>query len=183
MPLYQITIAEQRRFALTRDEAERRSLVRALVSVAAGRLLFFNLVDDHFHAAARTDQPRLLATSLRRVIAARRRDLKLKPAWTEPIASRGHLMSLVRYQVLQADHHRLVSASLLDAGCCFQDLVKARILDGFSVQPLKEEAPRLHLSELFAQVGLEAVELAPATDEALRRAGLARIVELAGGVF
>lgn len=183
MTIFQLTIAEQRRRTLARSETERRALVRDLISVADGRLLFFNLVDDHFHATARAPRPGLVASSLRRVIQARRRDLTIKRVWFDAVESRAHLMSLVRYQVLQADHHGLAGASLLDAGCCFQDLVGARILTGFSTQPLAEEAPRLRLHELFVQVGLEPVELQLASDDAIHAAGVARLADLAAEVF
>ncbi len=184
MKIHQMTISERGRLALTRDEGERRALVRALVSVASGRLMFFNLVDDHFHGALKASRPRMLAESLRRVVKARRRDLTLKPAWVEPVTSRAHLLSLVRYQVLQADHHGVSTRdSLLDAGCCFQDLVGARVLDGFSPNLLAAEAPRLRLRELFVQVGLEPTPLELASDDALHAAGVAALADLAAGVY
>lgn len=183
MTLHQFTIAEQRRLTLARDETERRSLVRNLISVAAGRLLFFNLVDDHLHGAMRADRPGMVADSLRRVIKAQRPDLVLKRAWVDPIGSRSHLMSLVRYHVLQADHHGIARASLLDTGCCFQDLVGARILTGFSVRLLAAEAPRFRLRDLFVQVGLDPAPLEHASDELLHAVGVARVVDLAAGVY
>jgi hypothetical protein len=154
MHIHHITIAESRRLTIARGETERRALVRDLVRVSAGRLLTFSLVDDHLHGTARCERcAGRLADSLRRVIKAHRPDLLLEPSWIEPVASRAHLLSLIRDQVLQADRHGLTSASLLDAGCCLQDLVGARVLPGFDVRPLREEAPRFRLRDLFVQVG------------------------------
>lgn len=72
--------------------------------------------------------------------------------------------------------------SALWTGSCFQDLVGARLLPGFDPKPLRAELPRLAQRDLLEAVGLDTAPLDHADDEALARAGAARIVELAMGV-
>lgn len=182
MPIHHITLAVRGRRALARGEGERRALVRRLVGLGQERLLLFCLVDDHLHCVVRGERARYLARDMGRALVAVRDELELKPASVEPVGSRAHLSSLVRYLLRQPSKHQLPVHPALWSGSCFQDLVGARALPGFSPGVLASELPRLQSRELFEAVGLEPWPLSPAGDEALRRAGPARLVALAAGV-
>jgi hypothetical protein len=183
MSISHITIPVRGRRALTRDETERRTLVRTLAATGGPRLLLFGLVDDHFHAAARTNRPGYLARDLRKVLRNRRPDLELKPSHLEPVGTRSYLRWLVDYILRQPAKHGLFVHPALWTGSCFQDLVGARLLPGYDPRGLLEELPRFRLRQAYEIVGLSPVKLAPVDDEALRRAGAARLVELAAGVY
>jgi REP element-mobilizing transposase RayT len=180
---HHLSLAVRGRRALARDETQRRSLMRSVVATGRERLLLPCLVDDHLHGLARTHQPGYLARDLRRVIRTQRPDLELKQAHLEPVGTRAYLRWLVTYLLTQPIKHGLPGHPALWTGSCFQDLVGARLLDGFDPSGLLDELPRFRLREAYEIVGLNAVELAPATDEELRRAGASRLVDLAAGVF
>jgi hypothetical protein len=182
MTLHHLTIAVRGRQALARDETERRALVRDLARIAAGRLMVFNLVDDHFHGVPRGERPGVLADSLRRVLRARRPDLELKRSHLEPVGTRSYARWLIDYVLGQSARHGLGVPTALWTGSCFQDLVGARLLPGFDARPLRAELPRLVQGDLLEAVGLDLAPLGDADDEALARAGAARIVDLALGV-
>lgn len=181
--IHHVTIAVRGRSALGRDERERRLLVRALTACAGECLLLLALVDEHLHAALRTARPGYLARDLRRVLVRARQDLQLKPAHLEPVDNRAYLSWLVRYLLTQPQKHGVSGPAALWTGCFLQDLAGARLLPGFDRRLLLEELPRFRLGEHFAACGLAPVPLDPADDEALRRAGAARVVDLAAGVF
>jgi hypothetical protein len=183
MSIHHLTIAVRGRLALARDEAERRALVRTLVRIAADRMILFNVLDDHLHAVLRGERARRLAEGLRRALISLRPDLELKTPHLEPVGTRAYLRSLVGYVLRQTDEHGLGVSSALWTGSCFQDLAGARWLPGFNGGPLREELPRLQSRELFELVGLTPEPLAQANDDALVRVGVARLVELAAGVF
>lgn len=180
---YHLTIAVRGRRSLARDEAERRALVRALARVGGDRLLLFSLVDDHFHAGLRAEFAGRVGDALRRVLVARRPDLEFKPPHLEPVGTRAYLRWLVRYLIAQPERHGLGVDAALWTGSCFQDLVGARVLPGFEVTPLRNELPRLRLGGLFDALGLGTEPFRPADDDALDRAGVARLVDLAAGVY
>lgn len=182
--LAHIMISTDGDLAMARDETERRQLVRAVVGVAAGRLAVFNLVDQHLHLLARSDWPARLADSVRRVLRSRLGGLELRPPNVKPIRSRDHLLNCVGYILRQTDRHEIGGSNpALWTGSAFLDIVGARILYGFDLAVLVQEVPRLKKRELYEQVGLEPVELVPASDADLLRAGPARIAELAASVF
>lgn len=183
MTIHHLTIAVRGRLALARDEAEHRALVRTMARVAADRLVVFNAVDDHVHAGIRDAHPRRLADGIHRAISAGRRDLELKSPHLEPVTTRSYLRWLVDYVLDQSSRHGLPgTTTALWTGSCFQDLVGARLLPGFNTAPLRQELPRLRLRELFLTVGLDPTPLEPADDEALLRAGPAKLADLAAGV-
>lgn len=182
MANYHLTISVRGRRALARDEAERRVLVRAVTTHSAGCLILFCLVDDHFHAVLRSERVGYLASGIHRTLQARRRDLKLEPVHLVEVDTRAYLRWLVPYLLKQPEKHGLGVALALWTGSCFQDLVGARLLPGFSAGPLRDEEPRMRQSDLLRIVGLSVAPLVPADDEALARAGAARLVELAAGV-
>lgn len=183
MNVFHLTFATEGRLALARDEAERRRIVRAIGSVAAGQLLSHGVVDDHLHLGARSPRPRHLARDVRRRLVRLLPWLRFEPPHVRPVESRDHLERVVRYHLQQPARHGVVGANAaLWTGSSFLDLVGARLLPGFDVGLLQSELPRLRARDLFAAVGLDPVPLEPASDDALRRAGAARIVELAAAV-
>lgn len=181
--IHHLTIAVRGRRALGRDEAERRRQLRAIVGCAGAALLLLALVDDHLHAAVRTVRPGYLARGLRRIFKRLRPDLQLKAAHLEPVDNRGYLTWLVRYLLRQSIEHGVHEAPALWTGCCLQDLAGARLLPGFDRRRLREELPRYRLRDAFEACGLAPSPLTPAGDEDLRRAGAARVCDLAAGVF
>lgn len=84
----------------------------------------------------------------------------------------------------QTEHHELTgSCAALWTGSAFLDLIGARLLAGFDPVALRQELPRMRGRDLYEAVGLEPVELVLADDEALMRAGAARLAELAAAVY
>jgi hypothetical protein len=185
MHLTHVTIATVGRLALARDETERRTLVRALASVATRRLLGFGFADDHLHFSARARHPRHLARDVRRRVAAALPSVQLQTPHLQPIESRAHLERVVTYQLRQTAKHDVAStaSAALWTGSCFLDLVGARLLPGFDASLLQAELPRLRARLLFGAVGLAPVPLEPASNDTLRRAGAARLVTLAAAVY
>lgn len=187
MKIAHVVIASRSRRALARDESERRALVRALARVTAGRLLLFNLVDDHLHAVVRAPWPGRMGDVIHRVLRARRPDLKLKRPHVEPVGDQDHLLTLVKYVIRQTARHQLGAASgpamALWTGSCVQDLLGVRVLPGFDAAPLRSELPRLGQRHLVELVGLPVVRIDPADDLELARLGPASIVELAAAVW
>jgi len=180
MAIVHYTQATRGRLAIARDESERRRLVSALAWTGGPRLLMFSLVDDHAHLALVGDRLGLLVRDLRWVVRRFRPDLQLDPAHVKPVESRSHLNWLLHYMLRQPEKHELAGVHpALFSGSCFQDLVGVRLLPGFDPKRLHAELPRLSLRDFFPDVGLVADPIAAATNEQLRRAGAARIAELA----
>lgn len=185
MKLVHITIAAAGRRALARNEAERRMLVRELARVGGPRQLLFNLVDEHLHSVGRAEHPRRLADGLHRVLRSRRPDLIVDPPHVKPVGDRAYLLTLVRYVLRQTDRHQVRAGTVplaLWAGSCAQDLLLVRLLPGFDAGPLLSELPRLRQREILEILGLSPERIEPAGDEALARAGPARLADLAAGV-
>lgn len=184
MPLAHYTQSVQGRLSLARDEQERRAVLRAVARIAGRRLLLSSLVDDHLHVALRSPHPRRLARDLRTALKPLRPALELDPPHVRPVERRAHLEWLVRYFVQQPVKHGLAGVqAALWTGSPFQDLVGARALPRYDTQTITDELPRLRQRHLFLHLGLEPEPLVPADDRALRRAGLERIVRLAGEVL
>lgn len=178
-----MTVSTVGRLALARNEPERRALVRAFARAGRERLLAFGLADDHAHAAISGERPRMVARDLRRSLAVVRPDLQLDAPHLKLVDTRRYLRWLLTYLLVQPAKHGLDGHPALWTGSCFQDLVGARLLTGFSVAPLRAELPRLRLRSLFSDVGLKEVLLRPAPDDLLRRAGAGRLADLAAGVY
>ena len=183
MRIYHLTLAVRGRRALARDEAERRLLMRAIARTCGASLLLPGVADDHLHAVIRTLRPGYLARDLARVLGNRRPDLTFKPPHFALVDTRAYLAWLVRYLLEQPAKHGLPGPAALWTGCCFQDLVGARLLPGFSAAGLANELPRMRLRELFPVVGLRSEPLVPLDDAAIRHAGAGRLVDAAGAVF
>jgi hypothetical protein len=184
MAIVHFTQATSGRRAIARDEAERRRILTALARTGGSRLLLFSLVDDHLHTALSGDRLGLLARDLRWVLRRYRPDLALDPAHVKPVETRSHLTWLVAYLLRQPEKHGLAGVHpAIYGGSCLQDLVGARLLTGFSPGLLRAELPRLTQRELLPMVGLTEDRLAPASDEDLRRGGVARLVDLAAATL
>lgn len=184
MNLAHITMSSVERRALARTETERRAHVRAVVAACGSQLAVFNLVDEHLHLLVRSDWPARLAESVRRVLAAHRRDLELTRPHVKPVKSQDHLRNAVPYILNQTDHHQVGGSSApLWTGSAFLDLIGARLLVGFDLTVLRQELPRMRARDLYEAVGLDPVKLVPVDDHALVAAGAAKIAELAAAVF
>jgi len=182
MNLWQLRWSTEGRLAFFPDEARRRAAVRALVRVAGPRLLLFALVDDHVHAVIESQgSGRSEARSIRMALLPLSAS-PIDPPWLGRVEDRGHLRSLVRYDLGQPDHHGLALHPALWTGSCFPDLVGARRLPGFANR-LAEQLPRLTRAELFRWVHLPDVAIEPATDAGVRVAGAARLVGAATAVL
>jgi hypothetical protein len=180
MEIAHYTQSTRSRRPLARDERERRALLRALTRRGGPRLLLFNLVDDHLHQVLSGRRVKVLARDLRRAIGAARPDLELDPPHVKPVSTRSYLRWLVEYLLDQPRKHDLAGVHpALWTGSCFQDLIGLRLLPGFDPARIRAELPRLRQRHLFPHVGLTPSLLAPADDDALHRAGAARIVRLA----
>ncbi len=184
MEIAHYTQSTRSRRPLARDERERRALLRALTRQGGPRLLLFNLVDDHLHQVLSGRRVKVLARDLRRSIQAARPDLELEPPHVKPVGTRSYLRWLVEYLLDQPRKHDLAGVHpALWTGSCFQDLIGLRLLPGFDPARIRAELPRLRQRHLFPHVGLTASPLAPADDDALHRAGAARIVRLAAATY
>jgi len=176
MPVWHLTIAADGRQTLFPSDGQRHAGVRVLARLAGTELVLFSLVDDHAHLVVLGERER--AGRLARAVLLGLRPLAaapLDPARVRPVESRAHLESLVRYVLRQTARHGLPEHPALWSGSCFQDLVGARWLPGLQLR-LAEALPRLGPAALCAAAGLDPAPLAPASDEALRGAGVARLV-------
>lgn len=182
MRLFHLTLAVCGRLVLSRGEAERRRLVREIVRLGGDRLLLFCLVDEHLHAVLGGLRIGYLGRDLRRLLLRLQPGIELARPHIQLVDSRAYLRRLVDYVLRQPAKHGLSDHPALWTGSCFQDLAGARLLPGFDPGLLARELPRFRLREVFATVGLAPLALEPASDEELRRAGAARLVELAAGV-
>jgi hypothetical protein len=178
------TQATLTRFAFVHGERERRTFIRELARIAGPRLLMFGLADDHQHTGLAGDTLNLLVRDLRATMRRLRPDLELAPAHVKPFEDRRHLRSTVDYLIRQPTKHELDGVHpALYSGTCFLDLVGARLLQGYEVDRLRAELPRLKDVDLLPIVGLEPRPLQLASDDDLHRVGAARIANLAAAVF
>jgi hypothetical protein len=149
--------------------------VRTLARAAGGDLALFSVVDDHVHLVLLADPPRLgrltrtLVLGLRAVAVA-----PVESARVRPVESRAHLESLVPYVLGQLAHHGLPGHPALWTGSCFTDLVGARRLPGLTLR-LAEALPRLARARVLDAAGLPGRLPDPASDQALRAGGPARL--------
>ena len=182
MKLFHLTLAVRGRLVFARNEAERRRSVREIVRLGANRLLLFCLVDEHLHTVLGGLRIGYLGRDLRRLLARLQPGVDVARPHVRLVDNRAYLGRLVDYGLRQPVKHGLSDLPALWTNSCFQDLAGARLLPGFDPRLLACELPRLRLREVFASVGLAPLALEPACDEELRRAGAARLVDLAAGV-
>jgi len=100
----------------------------------------------------------------------------------KPVKTRAHLRWLVKYLLEQVIHHNIDVHPALWSGSCFQDLVGARMVDGLQLCTF-EALPRLALAEVCKRVGVTKVQIAPASDQQIRRAGPFRLVSAVSSVL
>jgi len=181
MRAWQIRISSYGRETLFPDEATRRKAVRALVRVTGPRLICFSIPDDHGHmiVLVHDGSVRQLARSIR-LSWLPLADAPLEQPWVRPFRSRIHLQEAFEYQLNQNAHHGLLTPSSTWSGCSFADLVGARVLDGLDCKSqLREALPRYRLRGAYRAVGLPPRPLAPASDDEIEQAGLARLADAA----
>jgi hypothetical protein len=183
VPTFHVTISERRRRTIARDEAERRHVIREVATIAGERLISFGLPDDHLHTVLRTRAIGYAARDLRALLERLRPGLELNAPHVEAIEGPEQLGNVLRYHLRQPSHHRMDVHQASYAGSCFPDLVGARLLPSFSPARLLEELPGFRLRDVFPVVGLEPEPLVEASDHALRRVGVARLVDLVTSVF
>ena len=182
MGCWHITIYSPRRKNLFPDETRRRGAVRAIVRITRSFLLLFCVVDDHVH---------VVVVGSIEVVANVRRALVLSlsklageqlASHARAVESRAHLMRLVTYLLTQASHHGIAVHLACYSGSCFQDLIGARVVDGFT--PLiARELPRLRGATLYSAVGLPPTPLAPAALDVVRAAGARGVVTAAAAAL
>ena len=178
MGCWHITVYSPRRKNLFPDEVGRRAAVRAIARIGGHVLLLFCVVDDHVHVVVVGSSA--LVTNLRRALVLSLSKLagEALASHARSVESRAHLVRLVTYLLTQPSHHGITVPLASYSGSCFQDLIGARIVDGFS--PLiARELPRLRGTSLYSAVGLPPTPLAPADLDVVRAAGAWRVTTAA----
>jgi hypothetical protein len=175
MQQWHITLSSPRRAHLFPDEPRRRAAVCAIVRVASDCLLLFCVVDDHVHinVVCTESRMRLIRRSL--VLSLSSLAGQRLVSHTTLVENRAHLVRLVAYFLKQPGHHGLDFHPAIWSGSCFQDLIGARCIAGFTSR-LSQELPRMREEELYSIVGLPPKKLEPAGRDAVRSAGAQRIV-------
>ncbi len=176
MHTWHLTFATDGRNPLFPEEAVYRTAVRALGRVAGTSAVLFNIVDEHIHLLLWCDRPRSgrLAQALLRAMRPLASAV-VEPARIRPVESRAHMKSLVDYVLSQTIHHKIPVHPALWTGSCFPDLIGARILRGLELQ-LRQALPRFRMRDVYQAVGLTNGPLAPCPLEAVRSAGISRLV-------
>jgi hypothetical protein len=175
MPYTHLTIASEGRHPLCPEEGDKRALLRTIGRVAAGHVVLFALVDDHLHVVLAGTEMELLQLRRGLTLAVRAAvDTPVAPTFARTVKTRLHLENLVGYLLRQTSHHGLAGHPALTTGSCFPDLVGARAVSGLDLR-LCVVLPRFRPEDAFTHVGLVA-PLVPASDEVIRRAGVARVV-------
>ena len=183
MKCWHLTHTSDGRYPLFPDEETRRSAVRKLARVAGAELVLFCIVDDHVHSVVRADRARAgrlaqaILRSLRSIAAA-----TIHSTHIRSVEDRSHLEWLVKYLLTQPKRHEMATHLALWSGSCFQDLARARIVEGMRLQ-LCNVLPRFRIRTAYEAVGLPPREIAPAQDPAVRAAGAARLVSAAGAAL
>jgi len=133
MEWWQIVLTSRGRKVLLPEEALYVG-VRGIAEVCGCETLRFCIVDDHIHIVVQADRAR--AGRLAQMLALRLRlkiEAVFQPAWFGAVDDRSHLVSLVRYVLTQPSHHKVDTPDAVWPGSCFQDLIGARWIPGFSV--------------------------------------------------
>ncbi len=177
MAVAHISLSSVNRMPLFPTEGARRRAIHALARVVGGIAALFCIVDDHVHVVGAGDVfPGMVARGLHASLAVRAQAPVNRPH-VKPVEDRSHLMNLVRYLLLQTDHHELDAHPATWSGSAFQDLVGARMVPGMKA-PLWRLLPRLRRSDLFEIVGLNP-DLAPLENDRVRSLGAWRITSAA----
>jgi hypothetical protein len=179
MDIFHVTFASDGRLPLFPEEPQLRRCIRTLLRVCRLALALYYVVDEHLHAVWTCERPRAgrlaqaLLAALRPIAATR-----LEPARIRSVESRSHLQWLVRYILLQQDHHGLNHHPALFIGSCFQDLVGARHV---AERSLKTAAvlPRFRLRDAMEIVGLPQQPIDPADNARIFAIGAVGLVDAA----
>ncbi|MEK7754576.1 MAG: hypothetical protein AAB654_21805 [Acidobacteriota bacterium] len=184
--MYHLTLSAERRRTICPSTALLRRGVRVIDKVVGSEALLFSLVDDHVHVVVRCSRSRAgyLGSGLRQAFARLSPDRPLRAAYVRPVEGRSHLVHLATdYIAKQPAKHGLAAHPALYEGGCFQDLLKARLLDHFRGTLLAEELPRFRLREVFPTLGLEKDPVPPVEVANLPPLGAARLAEAARAAF
>ena len=181
MKVWHLTLSSPSRAVLFPDEVAVRRAVRCMVRVASARLVLFCIVDDHVHIVVLCEAARLRWMRGALVQALSTLSGQRLASHATPVESRAHLNRLVAYLLRQPEHHGLAVHPAAASGSCYPDLVGARCVLPLAEQ-LRKLLPRLKLRELHAIVGLPADGVVPASDDALRVAGVHRVLVAATAV-
>ncbi len=178
MQLVHLTYASTDRSSLFPSVELRRRALHTLARVVGTQLVLFSIVDDHLHVVAFVDDrggavlAGRLHLALRRVTA-----VELSRAHIKPVSGRRHLQSILRYLLVQPEHHGLSASPQRWEGSCLPDLISARVLPGTAVRAqLREALPRAKDAELLAMVGLIPDHVEPASLEEVRDLGAVALV-------
>jgi hypothetical protein len=108
----------------------------------------------------------------------------MAPTHFTPVETRSHLRWLLRYFLEQPIQHELPLTTHpgLFVGSCLPDLLGARRIDGLELC-ISEVLTRYHQGMALEILGLPTDPLLPADNEAIRRAGAARIVAASSAAF
>lgn len=180
--LYHVTIAVKGRFQAFLDEAGLRRAARTVARIAGERLLAWALPGNHCHFILTGTRPEVgcLVRDLR--LAFRGLGVVLVDPHYREIGDSTDLEYVVGYQLRQARKHQSCARPALFSGCCFVDLVGARILDGWDAGRLfaylPHYTPERHLHHVGA-VGLPR----PLGDAELRAVGAVKIGEAAAAAL
>ena len=178
MTPWHLTLATDGRHPLFDDEDAVRRAVRVLVRAAPDDLALFCFVDDHAHFVALVDSPRIGKLARALVLGLRpHASAHVEPARVRPVESRAHMESLVKYVLTQPTRHGVAADPARWTGSCFQDLVGARAI-GLKLK-LAKALPRLRLRDVQSIVGLGSDPISGLQDDAIRAAGIGRLVAAA----
>jgi hypothetical protein len=177
MALWHISLATTDRMPLCKGERGLRKSVHLLARIATKVMLLFCIVDEHLHLVSSGDieSTRRLRQALHQSFNVHVEKPLAKP-WYGPVKDRKHLLSLVRYHVIQVAKHKVQGAHpALWSGSCFQDIVGARVIEGLELLAA-ERLPRQQMAALACkEVGLAGFVPRPVSSTVLRELGMARI--------
>ncbi len=152
MDLVHVTLSTRERAPLYTDEARLLALVRVVVRVLGARLVLFCVVDDHLHLVLAGEQVGYAVSGLQRALCLVCPSA-LAPAHSRPVRDRRHLETLVKYLLLQSEHHGLACPPSTWLGSCFQDLAGARLVHGYDARCLFGWLPRWSPARVAQIVG------------------------------
>ncbi len=178
-PLWHATWSTRGRLPVAPDEAARRALVREIVARAGTALVLFCVVDDHVHVVLLCDREAL--SRVVRALGYTLRSRCVEAPHVRAVGRRAHMEHLVTYLLTQTVHHGLAAHPATWSGSAAPDLLGAR--DVGWLPRLWDVVPRLRLRDVHLALGLPAVRLEPADDDALRAAGPAALAAACSAAF
>ena len=134
MPVWHLTFPTADRMPLFPEEPVRRRAYLRLSRLVGARAVLQSLVDTHLHmapAGTRAAAGRLSQSVVQCLVKGF--GVSIGAADIRRVRDRSHMLWLVRYFLTQLPHHRLPGDPALYSGSCFQDLIGARVIDGFAL--------------------------------------------------